>query len=151
VFDGATRFLEIEIEPDQRGAAPSCERSEGDVADVMNRLRLVASGKRPRLGAVAAIATAETVDAHDAAPSPTERVVELHADVDIFASVLSRGARVEHTLAVKRFAWIQVARGSVRMNGVLLATGDGAAVAELPAVALTGDADEAELLLFDLA
>jgi redox-sensitive bicupin YhaK (pirin superfamily) len=49
-----------------------------------------------------------------------------------------------------RHAYVQVARGKVKLNGALLETGDGAAISAEKAVELTGVAD-AEVLLFDLA
>jgi redox-sensitive bicupin YhaK (pirin superfamily) len=49
-----------------------------------------------------------------------------------------------------RHAYVQVARGSVTLNGSKLEEGDGAAISEEQAVELTG-VKEAEVLLFDLA
>jgi redox-sensitive bicupin YhaK (pirin superfamily) len=45
---------------------------------------------------------------------------------------------------------VQVARGSVKLNGTKLEEGDGAAITSEKAVELTG-VDNAEVLLFDLA
>jgi len=46
-----------------------------------------------------------------------------------------------------RYGWVQVARGSVTVNGVALEAGDGARVEKEPAIELGGSG---ELLLFDL-
>ena len=46
--------------------------------------------------------------------------------------------------------WVQVARGSVRINNNELTAGDGAALADEPATELEAIAP-AEVLLFDLA
>jgi hypothetical protein len=45
---------------------------------------------------------------------------------------------------------VQVARGSVTLNGQPLETGDGAAISDEQSISLTGVQD-AEVLLFDLA
>jgi redox-sensitive bicupin YhaK (pirin superfamily) len=45
---------------------------------------------------------------------------------------------------------VQIARGSVKLNGKELAEGDGAAISAEKSVELTGVKD-AEVLLFDLA
>src|SRR5687768_16541953 len=42
--------------------------------------------------------------------------VTVHQDVTVFASILGEGERVEHTMDPTRFAWIQVARGSIKVN-----------------------------------
>ena len=111
------------LEPDQRGREATCEIVH--LARTVNELRRVASGRGD--GVVA------------------------HEDADIFAAILLRGAHVEHALASKRFAWMQVVSGSVRMNGIPLASGDGVAVAEVPAVSLRSENEDAEVMLIDLA
>ncbi len=62
---------------------------------------------------------------------------------------LGAGETVKHALKPKRHAYVQVARGSVKLNGALLETGDGAAISEEKTVELTG-VNNAEVLLFDL-
>lgn len=57
---------------------------------------------------------------------------------------------MKHALKPERHAYVQVARGSVTLNGAKLATGDGAAISAEKSVELTG-LDNAEVLLFDLA
>ena len=54
-----------------------------------------------------------------------------------------------HILAAGRRAYVQVARGSVQLNGVPLATGDGARVENETTLRLSS-ASNAEVLLFDL-
>jgi len=76
--------------------------------------------------------------------------VKIRQDNDLYATVLSAGERVQHELKPERLAYVQVARGSVTLNGKKLDTGDGAAISEEKSVELTG-VDEAEVLLFDLA
>ena len=52
-------------------------------------------------------------------------------------------------LAPGRHAWIQVARGAVRINGTTLQAGDGAGIENEPSLQLASDGP-AEVLLFDL-
>jgi quercetin 2,3-dioxygenase len=47
-------------------------------------------------------------------------------------------------------AWLQVARGKVRLNGQAMQAGDGAAITEERPLEVRAE-DAAELLLFDLA
>ncbi|MGC2230527.1 MAG: hypothetical protein WBA09_03420, partial [Candidatus Acidiferrum sp.] len=64
--------------------------------------------------------------------------------------VLATGEAVKHELKPERHAYVQVARGSVKLNGKQLDAGDGAAISAEKSVELTG-VDNAEVLLFDLA
>jgi len=57
---------------------------------------------------------------------------------------------VKHELKPERHAYVQVAKGSVTLNGKRLEAGDGAAISEEKALELQG-VKEAEVLLFDLA
>ena len=49
-----------------------------------------------------------------------------------------------------RYGWLQVARGSVKLNGKELKQGDGAAISDEKQVTIEG-VESAEVLLFDLA
>src|SRR6266849_3807563 len=57
---------------------------------------------------------------------------------------------VTYELEPDRHAYVQVARGSVKLNGKELAEGDGAAISAEKSLELTG-AKDAEIFLFDLA
>jgi redox-sensitive bicupin YhaK (pirin superfamily) len=121
-------FLQIWILPDRPGHPPSYEQRAYPEAERRGRLRLVAS------------------------PDGAEGSTTLHQDARVFATLLGRGARVEHALPPGRHAWVQVARGQIEVNGVPLRAGDGAALSAERALALEGRGDgEAEVLLFDLA
>jgi redox-sensitive bicupin YhaK (pirin superfamily) len=67
----------------------------------------------------------------------------------MYATVLEQGQEVDHRTSVNRHLWIQVVRGSIRANGLLLQQGDGAAVSDETQLTLTGQ-QSAEVLLFDL-
>jgi len=87
--------------------------------------------------------------------SPTggngSNAVKLYQDAELFTTELAKSASVEHELADGRYAWIQVARGAVKVNGHELKAGDGAAVSQEKKLQITGHADKSEVLLFDLA
>ncbi len=75
--------------------------------------------------------------------------VTIHQDMDLHCGMLRRGDRIEHGLRRGRYAWIQVARGAVSLNGQDLQQGDGAAVGGEERLALVAGKD-AEIILFEL-
>ncbi len=83
-------------------------------------------------------------------PDGRDGSVKIRQDNDLYATVLREGETVKHELKPERHAYVQVARGSVTLNGTKLDEGDGAAISDVQAVELTGVKD-AEVLLFDLA
>jgi redox-sensitive bicupin YhaK (pirin superfamily) len=119
-------FLQIWIVPSQRALAPSYAQKSFSAEERRGRLCLVASA-----------------DGRDGS-------VTLNADVALYAGSFEAEERAEHALAPGRHAWVQVARGRLRVNDVELSEGDGAAVSDELGVALRG-VESAELLLFDLA
>jgi quercetin 2,3-dioxygenase len=122
-------FYQIWILPKQEGIQPKYEQKTIPSEEKRGHLRLVAS---PGGG-------------------NGSSAVKLYQDVEIFASDLEAGETVEHRLAQGRYAWLQVARGAVTVNGKDLRAGDGAAITEEPRVEIAGKADKSEVLLFDLA
>jgi redox-sensitive bicupin YhaK (pirin superfamily) len=122
----AVHFLQIWIIPEKEGIAPGYEQKAFPAAEKTGKLRLVAS----RDG--------------------REGSVTVHQDVNLYASLLKPGDKVSYDLKPGRNAWIQVARGQVKVNGALLKEGDGASLTKEAAIALEGETDS-ELLLFDLA
>jgi redox-sensitive bicupin YhaK (pirin superfamily) len=76
--------------------------------------------------------------------------VTIHQDVDLYATTLKQGEAVHHDLSSGRVAWVQVARGAIDLNGYALSAGDGAAITDLETLTLTGAADAAEVLVFDM-
>ena len=119
-------FLQIWVIPERPGLAPGYEQRTFPEAERRGRLRLVAS------------------------PDGAEGSVTIHQDVRLHSALLATGETAELSLAPGRHAWVQVARGRARVNGVLLGAGDGAALSDEPAVRVEG-VDDAEVLVFDLA
>ncbi len=68
----------------------------------------------------------------------------------MYTTLLGKGDTVSHALAPGRHAWVQVARGQVRLGDTVLSAGDGAALTDEPAVTLGAD-EPSEVLVFDLA
>ncbi|MSP16500.1 MAG: pirin family protein [Myxococcales bacterium] len=125
------RLLQIWLLPATQGLAPGYEERHFGDAELSGRLRLVAS------------------------PDGADGSARIHQDVRLFVARLAPGERAAHTLAPGRCAWLQLAKGSVRLTcgdgaTVDLDVGDGAALAEERALAVECTSD-AELLLFDLA
>ncbi|HXM98614.1 MAG TPA: pirin family protein [Candidatus Dormibacteraeota bacterium] len=83
-------------------------------------------------------------------PDGREGSVKIRQNNELYATVLDAGESVRHTLKPERYAYVQVARGTVKLNGQELAEGDGAAISNEKALDITGVKD-AEVLLFDLA
>ena len=75
--------------------------------------------------------------------------MKIRQDNELYATVLGAGDSVKHELKPERHAYVQVARGSVTLNGKPLEVGDGAEVSAEKTLELTGVKD-AEVLLFDL-
>jgi redox-sensitive bicupin YhaK (pirin superfamily) len=119
-------FLQIWIIPDAAGLAPGYEQKRFGPEDKQGRLRVVASR-----------------DGRDGS-------VKLNSDTVLYAGLFAKGESAELALPPGRHAWVQVARGSVRVNGRDLAAGDGAAISDEKAVRVEG-IDSGEVLVFDLA
>lgn len=119
------RLLQIWILPEQKGIEPGYEQKQFPASDRQGQLRVVASP-----------------DGHDGS-------VVIHQDAKVYAALLGPGDRAIHALAPGRYAWVQMVRGSARIQGNLLTEGDGAAMSEEQAVLIEG-VEAAELLLFDL-
>ena len=123
---GTTHFLQIWIIPDVQGIAPGYEQRHFDAVDKRGRLRLVASG-----------------DARDGS-------VKVHADASMYAGLFDGDETADLAIAPSRRAYVHVARGSVKVNGQPLATGDAAMLVDEGKLRIDGGRD-AEVIVFDLA
>lgn len=122
--DELVHFYQIWILPERQGITPSYEQKRFEDSERDGRLRLVAS--------------------HDG----REGSLSLHQDVSLYTALLRDGNPIEYTLAPNRHAWLQVARGTVSVDGKTLEAGDGAAVSDERTLKIAGK--DAEVLLFDL-
>jgi redox-sensitive bicupin YhaK (pirin superfamily) len=75
--------------------------------------------------------------------------VKIRQDNEMYATLLGPGETVKHELKPARHAFVQVARGSITLNGKTLEVGDGASISDEKALELIG-VNDAEVLLFDL-
>ena len=118
-------FFQIWILPERRGIKPGYEQKLIPLEERQGRLRLLV------------------------APGGKDGALDIHQDVRLFGAILDQGVSVEHSLASGRGAWLQVAKGSIDVNGKRLDRGDGAAIENEPAIAITAN-EPSEILLFDL-
>jgi len=120
-------FLQIWIEPERSGLAPSYEQKSFPAAERRGRLQLVASR------------------------AAREGSLTIHRDADLYATLLESGEAVAHALRPGRNAWVQVAKGEVDLNGQRLGVGDGAGISGEPQLDLRAISAAVEILLFDFA
>lgn len=119
-------FYQIWISPDRRGLKPRYDQKAFPEAERRGTLRLVAS------------------------PTGEQDSLKIHQDARLYTATLSAGDEIAHLLGQGRFAWVQVARGKVRLNGHLLGEGDGASVSQEKKLTVSSESG-GEILLFDLA
>jgi redox-sensitive bicupin YhaK (pirin superfamily) len=79
-----------------------------------------------------------------------EGSVKLFQDVRVFVARLEAGCEAQAELAPGRCGFLQVARGSLSLNGQTLQAGDSARVEAEPRLTLHAET-ASEVLLFDLA
>lgn len=118
-------LYQIWLFPERRGIEPSYEQKRFPEEDRHNQLQLVAS-RNSENGSLL-----------------------IHQDARIYLSQVDSGKTITHDLPKSRYAWLQVLRGSVSLNGVPLDTSDGAAVSEETRLTIQANSD-AEIMLFDL-
>ncbi|TMH79995.1 MAG: pirin family protein [Betaproteobacteria bacterium] len=119
-------FLQIWIEPDRQSIRPRYEQKRFADSEKRGHLRPIGS------------------------PDGRDGSLVIHRDVLLFAALLDSGEQVTHAPAKGRKAWLQVARGAVRVNGKELEAGDGVAVEDEPELTVAARTDGTEILLFDL-
>ncbi|MCB9640058.1 MAG: pirin family protein [Myxococcales bacterium] len=124
--DRDVHLLQIWLQPDRREHKPSYEQRVIKPHTRSEPLRLIASK-----------------DGGDGA-------VHVNQDVNLYACRLQPGQKMEHLVRPGRGVWVQVARGTVKLNGHTLHAGDAASV-EMVEGRMSFSAQQAsELLLFDL-
>ncbi len=122
----AVHLLQIWIMPDKQGHKPGYEQKSFPEEEKRGKLRLLAS------------------------PDGADGSVTINQDAKLYVSLLAPEQEVKHQIGQGRYAWLQVAKGAVELNGKKLGQGDGAAVSEEQKLNIKG-VEDAEVLLFDLA
>jgi redox-sensitive bicupin YhaK (pirin superfamily) len=118
-------LLQIWLTPAQSGLTPGYEDKHIDAARKQNRWCLIASQ-----------------DARDDS-------LLIHQDVNLWATCLQAGQSLVYQAPKARSAYLQLAGGSLRVNGELLAHGDAVALEVAIDLNLRAESD-VEVLLFDL-
>ena len=121
---GVTHFLQIWIEPDVTGIAPSYEQKQFAPEEKRGRLRLIVS------------------------PDGVDGSVKIHQDARIYAGLFEGAERASLALRKGRKGYVHVARGSLTVNGHELGAGD-ALKTDGSTIELEHGRD-AEVLVFDL-
>src|SRR4051812_44129498 len=122
--EGVTHFLQIWIEPNVTGIAPSYEQKHFGPEEKRGRLRLIASE-----------------DGRDGS-------VKIHQDAKVYAGLFDRSEQAQLSIDAGRKGYVHVARGTVSVNGSRLEAGDAIKTEDEP-VEIKGGSG-AEVLVFDL-
>jgi quercetin 2,3-dioxygenase len=118
-----THLLQIWIVPEKRNLKPEYEQLAFPDKDLRGKFHHVAGPKAP---------------------------ITIHQDADLFIARLDKNEETKHEIKAGRHAWVQVARGNVRLNDVELKQGDGAAISQEKEIRIAAQGPS-EVLLFDLA
>lgn len=118
-------FLQIWILPEANSIQPGYEQKHFEPEELDGQLRIIAS------------------------PDGRDGSVTVHQDVVLYAAKLDAAQNALHTIAPGRRAYVHVARGSLQLNGLPLAAGDGVRI-ENESLLRFEQGRGAEVLLFDL-
>jgi redox-sensitive bicupin YhaK (pirin superfamily) len=118
-----THFLQIWIEPNVRGIAPSYEQKTFVSDDKRGRLRLVAS------------------------PTGEEGSVTVHADARLYAGLFDGDEDATLQLDAQRKAYVHLVKGELEVNGQKLTSGDAAMITAEAELKIAKGKD-AEVLVF---
>jgi quercetin 2,3-dioxygenase len=120
-----THFLQIWIQPDKANIEPSYEEKHFAAQEKRGRLRLIVS------------------------PDRAQGSLLIHQDARIYAGLFDGAEQADLEVKPGRRIYVQVARGALAANGVVLEAGDALRVTRGPELHLEGG-KEAEVLVFDL-
>lgn len=118
-------LLQIWILPDRLRVTPRYQQKNFPAEEKRGRLRLII------------------------APDGADGALDVYQDARVLAGLFDGAERTDFHLAAGRYAYIHVARGSLRVNGTPMAAGDGARVRDAGTLAFEGG-EAAEVLVFDL-
>jgi len=118
-------FLQLWIRPATRGGDPSYEQKRFDLDANRAQLTLLVS------------------------PDGRHGSLTIGQSAMIYASRLDSREVLSHETAADRYAWVQVVRGTVILNGVRLERGDGAAVSDVARLAFEA-LELSEFLLIEM-
>ena len=122
--EGVTHFLQIWIEPDIRGIAPSYEQKHFSDDEKRGKLRVIAS------------------------PGGRDGSVSIHQDALLFAGLFDGDESARYSIAPDRKGYVHIVRGRIDVNDDSLAAGD--ALKTDAATLSIANGQRAEVLVFDL-
>jgi redox-sensitive bicupin YhaK (pirin superfamily) len=122
------RLFQIWILPSTENLWPSYQQVAFEPADKQGRFCLLAGPEE------------------SSGPQP---LTVLHQDAKVYVALLGVDEEIRYPLDRHRYAWVQVVKGSVSLNGLSLVEGDGAAVSDEGELSIRG-IGSGEVLLFDL-
>nr|WP_129951397.1 pirin family protein [Rahnella sp. RFA10(1/100)] len=123
--DENVHFLQIWIVPSETGTKPGYQQVSVAEAEKRGQFRLVVS------------------------PEGDNGSLTVRQDMKIYAGFFDGAEQATFDLDPDRYAYIHVARGSIKVNGIEFRNGDGARIRQEDKLTFT-DGDQAEVLLFDL-
>ena len=123
--DATTHLLQIWIEPDAIGLAPSYEQARFPDDEKRGQLRLIASG------------------------DGAQGSVTIHADARLYAGLLDGAQAAQLVVAPHRKVYVHQVRGQMVVNEQTLSAGDAALMSDELMLTLRAGKD-AEVLVFDL-
>jgi redox-sensitive bicupin YhaK (pirin superfamily) len=118
-------FLQIWIQPNAQGIAPSYEEKRFSVEEKRGRLRIIAS------------------------PDQADGSVLIHQDARVYAGLFDGTETATLNVKPGRRIYVHVARGTVTANGAALNTGDALKLTDAEELVLK-QGSQAEVLVFDL-
>ena len=121
---GVTHFLQIWIEPDVRGIAPSYEQKHFSDDEKRGKVRVIAS------------------------PDGRDGSVSIHQDALLFAGLFDGDESARYSIAPGRKGYVHIVRGRIDVNDDSLAAGD--ALKTDAATLSMANGQRAEVLVFDL-
>jgi redox-sensitive bicupin YhaK (pirin superfamily) len=123
--DQAVHFLQIWIQPNVFGSAPSYEEKHFSATEKRGRLRLIAS------------------------PGGTDGSVHIQQDARVYAGLFAGAEQAQLPVVKDRQVYVHIARGAVTVNDVAVSAGDGVKLSDVATLNLS-HGKEAEVLVFDL-
>lgn len=123
--DDAVHFLQIWLIPDTQNVTPRYETLAAADLDKRGKLALILS------------------------PDGADGSIRVQQDALVYAANLDGDEQIEHDPKPGRKLWLQMAAGSLTLNGEVLNEGDGAALEARSIILEAGQ--NADFLLFDLA
>lgn len=123
--DNEVHLLQIWLEPEERGIAPSYEQKAFSQEEKNGQFKLVGSR-----------------DGRDGS-------VTIHNDVDLYSSIVKQDEEISFKLSDDRMYWLQMVKGEAELFGENLRAGDGVAMADIKNIKLKAEQDT-EVLLFDM-